>query len=217
MPVHVVKSGEWLSKIAEEYGFSDWKAIYNYSENADFRRLRPNPNVIEPGDRIVIPPPRSANRSLNTGSSHKFRIRSQKTILRLTLCQADGSPLADAEYTLRFNEFVMTGRTASDGRLEETLPRGASRGKLELPEFGREFVVKVGELDPLDTNRNETIAAAQARLRNLGYECGPIDGIAGRRTFAAVRSFRADMLQRRNPSGILDRETRSKLISEHGC
>jgi hypothetical protein len=41
--------------IAGKYGFKDWKAIYDHPSNADFRRRRPNPHLILPGDRIAIP------------------------------------------------------------------------------------------------------------------------------------------------------------------
>jgi putative peptidoglycan binding protein len=217
MPIHVVKRGEWLSTIAQHYGFADWKIIYNHPDNAAFRKLRPNPNVIEPGDQIVIPDPRAGTKSVTTGTSGQFRIKIQKSVLRLVLCQADGKPLADAEYKLTLGDESITGRTASDGRLEHTMPRGTVEAKLMLPDFGRHFTLKIGELDPLDTNGDGTVAAAQARLRNLGYECGPIDGIAGRRTRAAVRAFQADVLARKHPNGLLDRETRNKLVSEHGC
>ena len=216
MPIHVVKRGEWLSTIAQHYGFADWKVIYNHPDNAEFRRLRPNPNVIEPGDQIVIPDPRSGSKGAGTGTSNQFRIKAQKSVLRLVLCRADGKPLNDAEYRLRFGDESITGKTDSDGRLEHTLPRGTVEAKLSLPDFGRHFTLKIGDLDPLDTSGEGTIAAAQARLRNLGYECGPIDGIAGRRTRAAVRAFQADVLAKKHPNGLLDRETRNKLISEHG-
>jgi LysM repeat protein len=54
--VHTVKKGETLGKIAKKYGAKDWKYIYNAPANAKFRKTRPDPNTIEPGDKIVIPP-----------------------------------------------------------------------------------------------------------------------------------------------------------------
>src|ERR1051325_8947818 len=55
MATHVVKKGESLSTIARQYGHSDWKAIYDHPANAGFKKKRPNPNVIHPGDVVVIP------------------------------------------------------------------------------------------------------------------------------------------------------------------
>ncbi|MCW5747629.1 MAG: LysM peptidoglycan-binding domain-containing protein [Alphaproteobacteria bacterium] len=52
---YIVKKGDYLTKIAHDHGFDDWRTIYNSPENAAFRARRPNPNLIYPGDRIVIP------------------------------------------------------------------------------------------------------------------------------------------------------------------
>ncbi len=52
---HFVKSGDTLQSIAKSYQFSDWKIIYTHPLNENFRKLRPNPNLIFPGDKIVIP------------------------------------------------------------------------------------------------------------------------------------------------------------------
>ncbi|MBF0235709.1 MAG: LysM peptidoglycan-binding domain-containing protein [Desulfamplus sp.] len=53
--VHVVKKGESISAIAQQYGISDWKKLYNAASNQRLRILRPNPNIIQPGDKIFIP------------------------------------------------------------------------------------------------------------------------------------------------------------------
>jgi hypothetical protein len=55
MPTHIVRNGENLTVIANKYRYSEWKTIYNHPQNAEFRRKRPNPNVIVPGDVIYIP------------------------------------------------------------------------------------------------------------------------------------------------------------------
>ena len=55
MPMYTVAQGDCLSSIALHHGYADWRKIYNHADNADFRRLRPNPNCIYPGDSIYIP------------------------------------------------------------------------------------------------------------------------------------------------------------------
>jgi hypothetical protein len=55
MATHVVKKRENLSAIARQYGYSDWKALFNHPANAVFRKKRPNPNLVFPGDVLVIP------------------------------------------------------------------------------------------------------------------------------------------------------------------
>ncbi len=73
--VYVVERGDSLSKIARAHGLSSWRALYDAPENADFRRKRPNPNLIHPGDRVVIParragaPPPSPRRPGGTAST----------------------------------------------------------------------------------------------------------------------------------------------------
>ncbi len=53
--IHVVQTGEYLDKIARNYGFASWKELYYAPENEGFRSKRPDPNTIYPGDELVIP------------------------------------------------------------------------------------------------------------------------------------------------------------------
>jgi N-acetylmuramoyl-L-alanine amidase len=47
---YTVQPGDYLGKIARDQGYSTWQEIYYAPDNADFRQLRPNPNLIYPGD-----------------------------------------------------------------------------------------------------------------------------------------------------------------------
>jgi hypothetical protein len=51
---YTVKSGDTLSAIASRHGMR-WQDLYNHPDNAAFRAKRPNPNLIYPGDVIMIP------------------------------------------------------------------------------------------------------------------------------------------------------------------
>jgi hypothetical protein len=46
-----------LSAIAKRFGISSYGKIYNDPHNDEFRELRPNPNLIQPGDQLWIPDP----------------------------------------------------------------------------------------------------------------------------------------------------------------
>ena len=50
-----VQRGDTLTKIAKGFGFISWGAIYHHTDNAMYRRFRPDPNKIFPGDVIQIP------------------------------------------------------------------------------------------------------------------------------------------------------------------
>jgi hypothetical protein len=53
---HVVGPGESLATIAAKYGVVNWEAIYAAPCNAELRRRRPSARLIQPGDRVMIPP-----------------------------------------------------------------------------------------------------------------------------------------------------------------
>lgn len=52
-----VRRGDTLQNIVEGAGFPrrDWRRIYDASYNRAFKRLRPDPDQIEPGDRLMLP------------------------------------------------------------------------------------------------------------------------------------------------------------------
>ena len=52
---YTVVPGDNLSRIAQRFGLRSWRQIYDDPANAAFRRRRPDPNLILPGDVLVIP------------------------------------------------------------------------------------------------------------------------------------------------------------------
>jgi len=65
---HVVVEGENLSKIAAAEGFRDFRKLYDAPENAELRKKRPNPNLIRPGDEVVIPDRKPVAVKISPGS-----------------------------------------------------------------------------------------------------------------------------------------------------
>jgi hypothetical protein len=51
---HIVKQGEHIASIAENYGFSQYSTIWNDAANADIRKQRDNPSVLSPGDKLLF-------------------------------------------------------------------------------------------------------------------------------------------------------------------
>jgi hypothetical protein len=54
---YTVVRGDSLSRIARTHRVPSWRDIYYAPENAGFRRKRPNPDLIHPGDVVIIPSP----------------------------------------------------------------------------------------------------------------------------------------------------------------
>ncbi|MFO0887941.1 MAG: LysM domain-containing protein [Isosphaeraceae bacterium] len=57
---YTVQPGDTLRLIAMKHGIKTWQEIYFHPDNVAFRTLRPNPDLIFPGDVIMIPSPAPA-------------------------------------------------------------------------------------------------------------------------------------------------------------
>jgi hypothetical protein len=75
---YTVAAGDTLSKIAANFGIGDWHEIYNHEKNADFRKKRPDPDKIYPGDTIWIPGPDSERIKTTTGAKTTFQVTVEK-------------------------------------------------------------------------------------------------------------------------------------------
>jgi hypothetical protein len=71
--MYTVRPGDSLSKIAARHGLADWHTIYYHENNAEFRRLRPDEDLIFPGDRLFIPDRGRRSAPARTGSEARFR------------------------------------------------------------------------------------------------------------------------------------------------
>ncbi|MCI0329966.1 MAG: peptidoglycan-binding protein [candidate division Zixibacteria bacterium] len=212
--IHKVKQGECLSSIAQKYGFPDWKKIYNHPENKDFKEKRPNPNVLYPGDKIFIPDKEEKEESCGTESKHTFKVKRLKTWLRLALKDEKGDVFAGKKYKLAVGGQLYEGTTDSDGLIEHQIPADEEAGKLTvwLNEDGSgegvTWNLKIGHLDPI-----EEVSGVQARLNNLGFNCGAVDGIFGPKTKEALKAFQSSVGL--EISGQIDQATRDQLCQLH--
>jgi hypothetical protein len=214
MPHHTVTQGECISSIAARFGFADYRTIYDDGANADLRRDRPNPNQLLPGDVVFVPERDTTERDCAADQRHRFVVKRSKVRLRLVLKDADG-PIANRPYVLVVDgQPDARGSTDGNGLIEQPVPVKATEGELRLQRAGDAasgFLVwrlRLGSLDPHDK-----VSGAQARLNNLGYFCGKVDGICGPRTQKALRSFqeRHGLTQ----SGKVDAATAAALQSGH--
>src|SRR5262245_7341677 len=98
---HIVQQGDCLSSIAAQYGFGDYRKIYDDPANAELKKRRPNPNVLQPGDVVNIPDRVAKTFECATGQTHRFVVKQPKALLRLDVQLS--SP--------HFYEVVVSGKT----------------------------------------------------------------------------------------------------------
>jgi len=72
---YVVKRGDCLSRIAQQFGFSSYRTLYDAPENADFKAKRPDPNLIYPGDVINIPEAKTSPAQVKTGDTKELTVK----------------------------------------------------------------------------------------------------------------------------------------------
>ena len=134
--------------------------------------------------------------------------------LELLLTGADGEPLVNEDYVLSFEGGEERGTTSDDGLLLEEIPADLEEATLTIGD--EVFELRVGGLDPVgDEAEDGGVRGGQARLHNLGYAPGAVDGDAGEKTRAAVLGFQRD--RGLEETGQLDAATRAALEEAHGC
>jgi Putative peptidoglycan binding domain/LysM domain len=188
--LHVVQQGECLSSIARQYGFPDYTKVYNHPDNAEFKRARPDPNVIFPGDQLMIPDKVAKVLSCATGQSHRFVVKLPKRKLQLKLIDASGSPIANMPYTLLVGSLTLEGSTSGEGKIEHDIPIREQKAKLVMN--GTVRTLFIGHLNPIKDTKDEGISGVQSRLKNLGYPVGAVDGKMSPSTRAAIQAFQSD-------------------------
>jgi N-acetylmuramoyl-L-alanine amidase len=210
---HVVEQGDWLSKIAFWYGIPQWETIWNHANNASLREERPDPNLLYPGDKVYVPGITAKESPGATDQRHRFRRSGPSTELNLVLLDSEQKPRCDVPYRLSidgkgFRTVKFEDKTDEEGRVSHRIPVTSERGLLEID--GQSIRLDLGHLDPI-----ESVSGVQARLANLGYQPGPIDGIDGPLTRQAVSEFQADYPPL-EVDGICGPKTRAKLKDVYG-
>lgn len=202
MGMYTVKQGDYLVKIAKAHGMADWRRIYNDPQNEEFRQKRPNPDLIYPGDRVYIPDKAVREVTCETEKLHTFIVQKAKVPIEVVLESEDDEAMEIAKYELKTNSKTFT-RTVDDeepgvaerlkaGIVRETVTPEDEECQLKVwlsadaeePDYI--YTLKVGHLDPV-----EEISGIQARLNNLGFNCGKVDGDKGPKTEKAVKDFQA--------------------------
>ena len=197
MPVHIVQRGECLSSLAARFGLLGWKQLYEHPANEKLRKKRPNPNVLAPGDEVVVPDRGPENLvPIATGRMHSFSLKVQKVRLRIALVDRSGKPYEVKKFIVNAGASEIEKTSAAGGIIEVEIPALESTARLrvwidgddeESPTIDRDLAI--GHIDPIDTN-----TGVQGRLANLGYNCSITedgDSEMDDGLLAAARAFRA--------------------------
>lgn len=107
----------------------------------------------------------------------------------------------------------MEGVTDSEGLLQEALPLSADSALLTVG--ARTYALRLATLNPVEHTEDQGGSGVQARLRNLGFEPGPADGVLNERTRQALCAFEA--VHGLPITGAPEGQTLEKLKWVHGC
>lgn len=208
MRSHFVSQGECLFSIAVDHGHH-WKTLWEDSANARLKQERKTPYILLPEDVVSIPDLRLREESKAANQAHTFRRKGVPASLKLRLLN-NGEPRKGMAWKANFGGPWREGKTDGDGNLTIKLAPSSPAGVLRL-EDGTEYRLLLRELDPL-----QSISGVQARLNNLGYQSGPVDGILGPTTEGAIRRFQ-EAYPPLDVDGIVGPKTRAKLKEVYGC
>lgn len=214
--IHTVAQGETLTGIAKKYKYSSWQKIYNHSANAEFKALRDNPNIIFPGDKVVIPDIEPRYIGVATTKQHVFCLKRPKEMFRMKIQNGAGGALEGAKAVLDVGGQRIEAKLDDTGLLEVPLPEGYDQtGSLEIyldedsDEPSHLYEIQLAHLDPIGT-----LSGVQARLNALGYECGVVDGVMGNNTRDGVEAFQDEYGL--DIDGIPGPKTKAKLREVYG-
>ena len=212
---HEVAQGEHLSSISAQYGFPDYKKIWNDPNNADLKESRKNPNVLLTGDKLFIPDMQQKQESGATSRRHTFEIAASQLMLNLVLEDIYEKPIAGAPVYLTLGEVVCNMTTDGNGKVHQAIPLDVQQCNLLIKSDATAysdvfFNVMVGYLDPIDS-----LSGQSARLNNLGYYAGDPKDATDLDFLSAVEEFQCD--HQLTVDGDLGPLTQSKLKQVHGC
>ena len=198
---HVVVEGDSATSLAEQFGFFA-ETIWQDPGNAALRKMRPDMDILMPGDIVVIPDLRSKIERKPVDQKYKFRRKGVPAFFRMQLFDAD-LPIANQNYTLVVDGKRYTGVTDAQGQIEAWVRPGAKQGELTVGD-SLEITIMFGGLDPADS-----LTGIQKRLANLGFYSETASGQLDVATKSALRQF-----QERNSlpvTGEPDQATKDKL------
>jgi hypothetical protein len=203
MSLYKVRDGDCILSIAQRHGFL-WETLWDHPDNARLKELRQDPNVLLPGDVVVLPEKRFKEEEGSTGSRHRFQVRSNLARFKIRVL-VDDQPSRGVVYELRLaNGDVRTGSLDAEGFLVEDIPPDVEEGELIVgpPNDQMTWGLRFGGLDPITTP-----AGVEQRLVQLGFDS---QKTLRDRVAAFQRKHGLD------DTGEMNEATRARLQREYG-
>lgn len=218
---HIVAEGEHLARIAADHGFSGIDAILAAPENAELKKLRPNPHILMAGDVVFIPDLSPKEEQAATQKRTTFQLSRGRLELHVKVHDQGFQPI-DGNCELLASG-ILTPMPLKGEIFEGPLDPRAEQGILRFPVSKTEdkrlpITVQLGRLDPI-----ETLSGQQQRLNNLGYFAGFVKTEAtdpkkvDPQFLWAVQEFQCDHMGPKEADGVLGKKTLKKLEEVHGC
>lgn len=210
---YVIRQGDYLTQLAHRMGF-DADAVWGLEENRELREVRPDREILHPGDvlRVPVAPP-ADGLALSPHTTNRYKARVPTVEIKLALRDAGAGALANKAFrVMGVGARPREGSTDGEGIARFDVPVHVRSVRLVMVETGREYEVLVGDLDPHDE-----ASGVRKRLAHLGYislhETEP-EGEAEGPLRWALRAFQA---ARGIPvTGDADQATLDALRSAHG-
>jgi len=206
MPLKVnIEPGEDIASIAYRSGLLPQQVL---AVNPELRGAR-DPMVLAPGEQILVPQIFPGECAAETEKKHRY-IVDRCVHLRLEF-REEGSALSFQPYHLKFDVGPEKyGQTDRVGRIDVPISPVAQTADIWIgvAPSRRRYKILLGRLDPIDTTRGW-----QARLANLGFPPGPIDGTVHESTRTALRRFQ--LVANIEPTGDPDARTLARLLELH--
>ena len=207
MPDHKAKKNDHLLLLAKENNIPLKKLK---DANPELKR---NPNLLfkgddwADGDTVKIPAPEVKEAAAGTGKTNTFEIDGTKLFLRLRVLNEDFTALKNADYELTVEAsptpVVKKGKTDGNGQIETEIPPKAQKATLSVAtpppdgqkgagKAGMTWALEIGALNPMleKAPDDECISGVQARLNNIGFYCGEVNGVSDETFEKQVKAFR---------------------------
>lgn len=217
--IHIVEKCEHISELAERFGFSSFRTIWDHPDNAELKqKRRDNPHILAPGDRVVIPDREEKEETRGTDSQHVFQVSIDPIELRVRLLDLNDKPIQGPCFLEAGGNINLMRESGDTFISAEPIPPDLKQAKMNFPQDKdkREVALRIGCLEPIDTPSGQ-----RDRLNNLGYFAGfsrmTDDEIRNNPQFIwAVEEFQCDNgIKPQKP--VCDQKTQDKLEKVHGC